>query len=102
MHGRAIQWFPVICQGMGGGGSNVTEEGVGISLVKFDGNDNAPGAPHIISHAVTTSEAILRLSVRHIIRSSAVLLACLLPHRSVAQSTTTLLPDATTLPARAI
>ena len=30
------------------------------------------------------------------------LLACILPHRSVAQSTTTLLPDATTLPSRAI
>ena len=43
---------------------------------------------------IHTREAILRLPVRHLIRSSALLLACLTAQRSVAQSTTSLLPDA--------
>ena len=55
-------------------------------------NDNAPASSHI------PYEATLRLPVRQLIRSSALLLAVLLPHRSVAQSTTSLLPDATGLP----
>lgn len=79
--------------------------------MKFDANDNAVASSHITSRPVTAHEAILRLSVRPIIRSSALLwllwllsllLVCLLPYRSVAQSTTSLLPDATVLPRRAI
>jgi hypothetical protein len=38
------------------------------------------------------------LSVRHIFRASALLLVCTLPRRATAQSTTSLLPDATVLP----
>jgi hypothetical protein len=60
----------------------------------FDWNDNAPPS----SHTPLNREAIRRLPDRHLIRSSALaaaLLACLAPHRSIAQSTTTLLPDAT-------
>lgn len=52
----------------------------------FDRNDNAPPSSR---H---------RLPDPHLIRSSALaaaLLACLAPHRSIAQSPTTLLPDAT-------
>jgi hypothetical protein len=69
-------------------------------LFIFEGgrwNDNAPPASH------TRHEAILRLSVRHLIRSSASLLVVLLllgARRASAQSTTTLLPDATVLPSR--
>ncbi|HEY7395240.1 MAG TPA: hypothetical protein VH559_10380 [Gemmatimonadaceae bacterium] len=60
----------------------------------FDRNDNAPPS----SYTPLTREAIRRLPDCHLIRSSvlaAALLACLAPHRSIAQSTTTLLPDAT-------
>jgi hypothetical protein len=60
----------------------------------FDRNDNAPPS----SYTPLTCEAIRRLPDCHLIRSSvlaAALLACLAPHRSIAQSTTTLLPDAT-------
>jgi hypothetical protein len=42
------------------------------------------------------------LSVRHLIRSGALVLSCVFAHRSVAQSTTSLLPDATVLPRRAV
>jgi hypothetical protein len=42
------------------------------------------------------------LSVRHLIRSGALVFSCVLAHRSVAQSTTSLLPDATVLPRRAV
>src|SRR5262245_46600265 len=92
MHGRATQWLPVICHGMRGGGSSVTE--ASISLMAFDRNDNAP-AP---SYTPLNREAIRRLPDCHLIRSSvlaAALLACVAPHRSIAQSTTSLLPDAT-------
>src|SRR5215470_6684061 len=92
MHGRATQWLPVICHGMRGGGSSVTEPS--ISLMAFDRNDNAPAS----SHTPLSREAIRRLPDRHLIRWSplaAALLTCLAPHRSTAQSTTSLLPDAT-------
>ena len=92
MHGSETQWLPVICHGMRGGGSNVTSSR--LSLVANWWNDNAPASSHI------PYEATLRLPVRQLIRSSALLLAVLLPHRSVAQSTTSLLPDATVLPSR--
>src|SRR5262245_50847736 len=92
MHGRATQWLPVICHGMRGGGSSVT--GASISLMAFDRNDNAPA----LSYTPLNREAIRRLPDRYLIRSSvlaAALLACLAPQRSFAQSTTSLLPDAT-------
>jgi hypothetical protein len=42
------------------------------------------------------------LSVRHLIRSGALVLICTFARRSVAQSTTSLIPDATVLPRRAV
>lgn len=40
------------------------------------------------------------MSVRTVIRSSVLLLACMVPRRATAQGTTSLLPNATTLPSR--
>src|SRR6476469_3315561 len=94
MHGRATQWLPVICHGMAGGGSSVTR--VCLSLMSFGGMITSR------QHPTYRHEAILRLSVRHLIRASASLLLLLGARRSSAQSTTTLLPDATVLPSRAI
>ena len=50
------------------------------------------------------NEATLRLVVRHVLRSCALVLACLIlgVHPSAAQSTTSLLPDATVLPRRTL
>jgi hypothetical protein len=99
MHGSASQWLPVICQGMVGGGSGVTQRGrVGISLMAIRWNDNAAASSH------TPHEAISRLSVRQVIRLSALLLvfSVVASHRTVAQSTTSLIPDATVLPKRGI
>lgn len=72
--------------------------GVGISLMAIRSNDNAPGSSH------TPYEAISRLPVRQFTRLSAVLLvSTLAATRSVvAQSTTSLIPDATVLPKRAV
>ncbi|HEX8945803.1 MAG TPA: hypothetical protein VF785_21865 [Gemmatimonadaceae bacterium] len=42
------------------------------------------------------------MSLRHLIRSGALVLICVLARRSVAQSTTSLIPDATVLPHRAV
>ena len=66
----------------------------------FDRNDNAPAS----SYTPLNREAIRRLPDRHLIRSSALaaaLFACFAPHRSIAQSTTSLLPDATVPPRNA-
>jgi hypothetical protein len=63
----------------------------------FDKNDNAPPS----SHTPPNQEATRRLPDPHLIRSSALaaaLFACLASHRSIAQSPTTLLPDATVPP----
>lgn len=59
-------------------------------------NDNAVASAHI------PYEAILRLSVRHIFGASALLLVCMLSRRATAQSTTSLLPDATVLPSQSL
>lgn len=42
------------------------------------------------------------MPVRHLVRSSALLLLCVLPHLVSAQSTTSLLPDATVLPSHGV
>lgn len=59
-------------------------------------NDN----PHDRSH--TPREASLRLSIRLIIRSSALLFIGLVPQRSIAQSPTSLVTDASVLPRGAV
>src|SRR5215211_7138840 len=94
MHGRATQWLPVICHGIAGGGSSVTR--VCLSLMSFGGMITSR------QHPTYRTRAILRLSVRHFIRASASLMLLLGARPSSAQSPTTLLPDATVLPSRAV
>ena len=93
----ARQGKPVVAGDLPGYGGRREQRHEGLFI--FDGvrwNDNPPAMSH------TRYEAILRLSVRHLIRSSASIVLLLGARRASAQSTTTLLPDATVLPSRAI
>src|SRR6476659_5350993 len=91
MHGNAIQWLPVICQGMVGGGSSDTSADVSCWRPRNDSRTGHAPSP-------TSRDASFRLTVRQFIRSSALLLSCLSARRSVAQATTNPQVDASVLP----
>src|SRR3954466_10514679 len=94
MHGSDTQWLPVICHGMRGGGSSVTRVCISLGAIRrMITRWRSINLPH---------EATLRLLGRHFTRSSAAVLVCLLSARASAQSTTSLLPDATVLPSGAL
>ena len=93
---NARQGDPMVTRDLPGNGGRwkLCHEGEYIDGKSW--NDNAVASSHL------PHEAIHRLSVRHIFRASALLLVCALPRGATAQSTTSLLPDATVLPRRAL
>src|SRR5262249_14873024 len=95
MHGNAIQWLPVICQGMDGGGSSDTSASVSCWRPR---NDSRTGHARIPQPPATSRDASFRLTVRTFFRSSALFLICLSARRSVAQATTNPQVDASVLP----
>src|SRR5215467_6204123 len=95
MHGNAIQWLPVICQGMDGGGSSDTSASVSCWRPR---NDSRTSYASIPQRPSTSRDASSRLTVRKFIRSGALLFIGLYARRSVAQATTNPQVDASVLP----